>query len=160
MCMRYTTAPMTTRRERWRFSWPPKKSRMISRTRAIIERLSRYFSPRKKRDSADRHGSSITRRPRSIMSSRWSISTWSACGAYLGTVPDYRAMDATTGGVLLADVRAGGPADLAGIRGGDRIIQMAGTRIENLYDMTFALQDHKPGETIDVTVVRAGDQKK
>jgi Tol biopolymer transport system component len=81
-------------------------------------------------------------------------------GAYLGTVPDYRAMEATTGGVVLADVRAGGPADLAGIRGGDRIIQMAGTRIENLYDMTFALQDHKPGETIDVTVVRAGEQKK
>jgi Tol biopolymer transport system component len=81
-------------------------------------------------------------------------------GAYLGTIPDYRAMESTTGGVLLADVRAGGPADLAGIRGGDRIIQMAGTRIENLYDMTFALQDHKPGETIDVTVVRGGEQKK
>src|SRR5438093_3797136 len=81
-------------------------------------------------------------------------------GAYLGTVPDYRAMDATTGGVLLADVRPGGPADLAGIRGGDRIVQMAGTRIENLYDMTFALQDHKPGETIDVIVVRKGEQKK
>jgi Tol biopolymer transport system component len=75
-------------------------------------------------------------------------------GAYLGTVPDYRAMDATSGGVLLADVRSGGPADLAGIKGGDRIIEMAGTRIENLYDMTFALQDHKPGETIDVVVIR------
>jgi Tol biopolymer transport system component len=81
-------------------------------------------------------------------------------GAYLGTIPDYRAMEATTGGVLLADVRAGGPADMAGIRGGDRIIQMAGTRIENLYDMTFALQDHKPGETIDVVVVRNNEQKK
>ncbi len=81
-------------------------------------------------------------------------------GAYLGTVPDYRAMDATTGGVLLADVRAGGPADLAGIRSGDRIVKMAGTRIENLYDMTFALQDHKPGETIDVVIVRGGEQKK
>src|SRR5206468_10310906 len=79
-------------------------------------------------------------------------------GAYLGTVPDYRAMDATTGGVLLADVRPGGPADLAGIRGGDRIVQMAGTRIENLYDMTFALQDHKPGETMDVVVIRNGER--
>jgi len=81
-------------------------------------------------------------------------------GAYLGTVPDYRAMEATSGGVLLADVRPGGPADLAGIRGGDRIVQMAGTRIENLYDMTFALQDHKPGETIEVIVIRGGEQKK
>src|SRR5712692_3224315 len=59
-----------------------------------------------------------------------------------------------------SDVRAGGPADLAGIRGGDRIIEMAGTRIENLYDMTFALQDHKPGSTIDVVVVRNNEQKK
>jgi Tol biopolymer transport system component len=80
-------------------------------------------------------------------------------GAYLGTIPDFRAMDAASGGVLLADVRAGGPADLAGIRGGDRIISMAGTRIENLYDMTYALQDHKPGQTIDVVVMRNGDQK-
>ncbi|HLJ74417.1 MAG TPA: M28 family peptidase, partial [Thermoanaerobaculia bacterium] len=81
-------------------------------------------------------------------------------GSYLGTVPDYRAMEAANGGVLLADVRPGGPADLAGIRGGDRIVSMAGTRIENLYDMTYALQDHKPGETIDVIVVRGGEQKK
>ncbi len=75
-------------------------------------------------------------------------------GAYLGTIPDYRAMESESGGVLLADVRKGGPADLAGIRGGDRIVEMAGTRIENLYDMTYALQDHKPGETVDVVVMR------
>jgi Tol biopolymer transport system component len=68
-------------------------------------------------------------------------------------------MDATTGGVLLSDVRAGGPAEKAGIKGGDRIVEMAGTRIENLYDMTYALQDHKPGETIDVVVVRNGERK-
>ncbi len=77
-------------------------------------------------------------------------------GAYLGTVPDYRAMESTEGGVLLADVRAGGPAEKAGIKGGDKIVSMAGTRIENLYDMTYALQDHKPGETIDVVVIRGG----
>jgi hypothetical protein len=29
-------------------------------------------------------------------------------GAYLGTVPDYRSMEQETGGVLLADTRAGG----------------------------------------------------
>jgi Tol biopolymer transport system component len=79
-------------------------------------------------------------------------------GAYLGTVPDYRAMEQETGGVLLADTRAGGPADRAGVRKGDRIVAMAGTRIENLHDMTFALQDHRPGETIDVVVVRAGER--
>src|SRR6185503_7814689 len=68
----------------------------------------------------------------------------------------YSAMEATSGGVKLSDVRAGGPADKAGIKGGDVIVEMAGTRIENLYDMTYALQDHKPGETIDVVVLRDG----
>ena len=77
-------------------------------------------------------------------------------GAYLGTIPDYRAMESTEGGVLLSDVRTGGPADLAGIRGGDRVVEIAGTRIENLNDMTFALQDHKPGQTVVVKVIRDG----
>ncbi|HYC61211.1 MAG TPA: M20/M25/M40 family metallo-hydrolase [Thermoanaerobaculia bacterium] len=79
-------------------------------------------------------------------------------GAYLGTVPDFTAMEASTGGVKLSDVRAGGPADKAGIRGGDVLVAMAGTRIENLYDMTYALQDHKPGETVDVVVLRNGER--
>jgi Tol biopolymer transport system component len=79
-------------------------------------------------------------------------------GAYLGTVPDYSAMDATTGGVLLSDVRPGSPAERAAIKGGDRIIEIGGTRIENLYDMTYALQDHKPGDTVDVVVMRKSEK--
>ncbi|MEA2166617.1 MAG: hypothetical protein QOK37_4744 [Thermoanaerobaculia bacterium] len=77
-------------------------------------------------------------------------------GAYLGSVPDYSAMDATAGGVLLSDVRAGSPADKAGVKGGDRIVEIGGTRIENLYDMSYALQDHKPGDTVDIVVLRGG----
>ncbi|HYO78489.1 MAG TPA: M28 family peptidase, partial [Thermoanaerobaculia bacterium] len=77
-------------------------------------------------------------------------------GAYLGTIPDYSAMESSSGGVKLSDVRPGSPADKAGIKGGDVLVEMAGTRIENLYDMTYALQDHKPGETVDVIVLRNG----
>ncbi|HET9950330.1 MAG TPA: M28 family peptidase [Candidatus Eisenbacteria bacterium] len=80
-------------------------------------------------------------------------------GAYLGTVPDFRAMESTEGGVLLADVRAGGPGERAGIKGGDRIMMIAGTKIANLYDMTYALQDHKPGQTVDVVVIRDGKEQ-
>ena len=79
-------------------------------------------------------------------------------GAYLGTIPDFSAMESSSGGVKLADVRAGGPADKAGIKGGDVIVEMAGTRIDNLQDMTYALQDNKPGDTIDVVVLRAGQR--
>jgi Tol biopolymer transport system component len=79
-------------------------------------------------------------------------------GAYLGTVPDFRGMEAAEGGVLLADVRAGSPAARAGIRGRDRIVALAGTKVANLYDMTYALQEHKPGDAVDVVVMRGGDR--
>ena len=79
-------------------------------------------------------------------------------GAYLGTVPDFRGMEAAEGGVLLSDVRAGSPAARAGIRGGDRIVALAGTKVANLYDMTYALQEHKPGDAVDVVVMRGGDR--
>lgn len=75
-------------------------------------------------------------------------------GAYFGSVPDYATMEAATGGVKLADVRAGSPAEKGGIRKGDIIVSMAGVTINNLYDMTFVLREHKPGESIDVTVMR------
>ncbi len=77
-------------------------------------------------------------------------------GAYLGTVPDFGSMEAPEGGVRLADVRPGSPAERAGIRGGDRLVGLAGTKIANLYDFTYALQDNKPGETVEVVVVRDG----
>ena len=79
-------------------------------------------------------------------------------GAWLGTIPDFSAMEAQGGGVKLADVRAGSPADKAGIKGGDVLVAMAGTKIENLYDMTYALQDHKPGETVEVIVLRNNER--
>lgn len=79
-------------------------------------------------------------------------------GAYLGSIPDYSAMTSPDGGVLLSAVRKDGPADRAGIIGGDRIIEMADTEIRNLYDMTFVLSDHRPGDVIEIVVLR-GDEK-
>ena len=80
-------------------------------------------------------------------------------GAYLGSVPDYADMMSREGGVLLSSVRHGGPADQAGIAGGDRIIEMAGTPIHNLHDMTFVLRDHRPGQIIEIVLVRQGTPK-
>jgi hypothetical protein len=79
-------------------------------------------------------------------------------GAYLGTIPDYSTMMASEGGVLLSGVRKDGPADRAGIRGGDKIVAMAGVEIQNLYDMTFVLRDNRPGESIEVVVLREGER--
>ncbi len=74
-------------------------------------------------------------------------------GAYLGTVPDYMQ---TEGGVLLSGVRAGGPAEKAGLKGGDVIVRFDGIRVDNIYDYTFALRSRKPGQDVRITVKRDG----
>jgi S1-C subfamily serine protease len=76
-------------------------------------------------------------------------------GAYLGTIPDYMQ---TEGGVLLSGVRAGGPADSAGIKAGDTIVKFDGVRIDNIYDYTYALRSRKPGQSVRITVKRAGQE--
>lgn len=76
--------------------------------------------------------------------------------AYLGTIPDYVAEGA--GGVKLSGVRAGGPADKAGLKGGDIIIEFAGQNITNIYDYTYALDAIKIGEPVKVVVVRDGEE--
>ncbi len=77
-----------------------------------------------------------------------------ALRAYLGTIPDY----ATGGnkGVLLSGVAKEGPADKAGLKGGDYIIKLAGKKIENIYDYTNAIGALKIGEASDVEVRRKG----
>ena len=73
--------------------------------------------------------------------------------AYLGTIPDYT----TEGtGVKLSGVRAGGPADKAGLKGGDVIVKFGGQEITNIYDYTYALDAVKIGEPVEVIVLRDG----
>ena len=75
--------------------------------------------------------------------------------AYLGTIPDY----ATEGaGVRLSGVRGGGPADVAGVRGGDVIVEFGGQTIANIYDYTYALDAVRIGEPVDVVVLRDGER--
>ena len=77
--------------------------------------------------------------------------------AYLGTIPDYT----TEGtGVKLSGVRAGGPADKAGLKGGDIIIEFGGQEITNIYDYTYALDAVKIGEPVEVVVLRDGKRVK
>ena len=77
--------------------------------------------------------------------------------AYLGTIPDYT----TEGtGVKLSGVRAGGPADKAGLKGGDVIVEFGGQKIANIYDYTYALDAVKIGVPVEVVVFRDGEQVK
>ena len=72
-------------------------------------------------------------------------------GAYLGTVPD---MTGSPGGVRLVGVRAGSPAEKAGLRGDDIITRIGATDTPDLQAMTDALRTHKPGETVEILVRR------
>jgi aminopeptidase YwaD len=77
----------------------------------------------------------------------------SGYGPYFGSVPDF----ANEGeGVKFSDVRAGSPAAKAGFKSGDVMISFGATPIKTLYDFTFALRDKKPGDKVEVTVLRDG----
>ena len=76
-------------------------------------------------------------------------------GAYLGTIPD---MTESPGGVRITGARPGSPAEQAGMKGGDILIQLGEKVIKNLYDMTDALRAHKPGETVVLVYLRDGQR--
>lgn len=76
--------------------------------------------------------------------------------AWLGTVPDYAQSDVS--GVLLSGVAKDGPAAQAGVRGGDVIVGLAGKRIENIYDYTYAIEAIKSGQETEI-IVRRGENE-
>jgi hypothetical protein len=81
----------------------------------------------------------------------------SGYGAYLGTIPD---MTGSPGGVRITGVRAGSPAEQAGLRAGD-VITIIGTKVvANLYDMTEALRSHQAGDTVVIVVKRDGAEQR
>jgi hypothetical protein len=75
-------------------------------------------------------------------------------GPYFGSVPDFADGD---GGVKFAEVRENSPAAKAGLKAGDVLTAFDGKPIRTLYDFTFALREKKPGDEVEVTVVRGGN---
>ena len=80
-----------------------------------------------------------------------SSSSSSGYGPNFGSIPDF---DEPPHGVRFADVRDGTPAAKAGLKAGDILIEFDGKDIGNLYDFTYALQAHKPGDEVLVKVLR------
>ncbi len=72
---------------------------------------------------------------------------------FTGTIPDY---SSEVKGLLLGGVVGGGPAEQAGLRKGDIIVEIAGQTIANIYDYTYALDILKIGEPAKVVYVRDG----
>jgi len=76
--------------------------------------------------------------------------------AFLGTIPSYGKSDVV--GLMLSGVAKNGPADKAGLQADDVIVELAGRKIENIYDYTYAMEALKVGQTVSIKVER-GDQK-
>ena len=75
---------------------------------------------------------------------------------YLGSIPDMAGSD--TPGLRLTGIRAGSPADAAGFKAGDIIVVFDGKPVKDIYDYSNALYARKPGDEIDVVVLRGGQR--
>ena len=75
----------------------------------------------------------------------------SGYGPQFGSIPDF---NEPPKGVRFADVRDGTPAAKAGLKAGDILTEFDGKEIGNLYDFTYALRAHKPGDLVLVKVIR------
>jgi len=74
---------------------------------------------------------------------------------FTGTIPDY---STDVKGLLLSGVIGGGPAEQAGLRKGDIIVEIAGQTITNIYDYTYALDVLKIGTPTKVIYMRDGQR--
>ena len=75
-----------------------------------------------------------------------------------GTIPDMSG--GGFDGVRITGVRAGSPAELAGLAGGDVITAIGDKHIANLYDMTDALRSHQAGDTVVIVSKRDGVERR
>lgn len=78
----------------------------------------------------------------------------SGYGPYFGSVPDFSPV---VGGVRLAEIRPGSPADKSGIKGGDILVEFDGKPVGSLEDYTYLLRARKPGDLVQAKVKRLGE---
>ncbi len=74
---------------------------------------------------------------------------------FTGTIPDYTQ---EVEGLSLSGVIGGGPAEAAGLQGGDVIIGLAGQAVTNIYDYMYALDLLKVSEPSEVVFMRDGER--
>jgi putative serine protease PepD len=77
--------------------------------------------------------------------------------AYLGVGTSTAA--GTTAGALVQSVASGSPADDAGLRAGDTVTALAGTRVEGGNDLVAAVAAHAPGDRVTVQIRRGSESR-
>src|SRR4051794_3441088 len=74
--------------------------------------------------------------------------------AYLGV-----STSGGTGGVTVAAVTSGAPAATAGLQVGDVIKSVGGKRVSDPDDVAAAIQDRRPGESVQLKISRGGNEQ-
>jgi hypothetical protein len=74
---------------------------------------------------------------------------------YFGSIPDFAQSEP---GYALSGVTKDGPAERAGIKAGDIIIQLGDSKIGNLEDFDSALRKYKAGDKVPVVAKRGAEQ--
>jgi aminopeptidase YwaD len=69
----------------------------------------------------------------------------------LGVIPDY---SNTEPGLKITGTRPGGPAEKAGLKADDTIVQFGGKAVTNIYDYMYMLGQYKPGDKVTLVVKR------
>ena len=76
--------------------------------------------------------------------------------AYLGVSSR---LDQNQSGAVVDIIAPGGPAASSDLRVGDRITAVDDRKIAEPADLSAAIEDHKPGERVELTVQRGGEQR-
>jgi hypothetical protein len=108
---------------------------LVARSRAAAEEAPAYIEVARPDDAGGRSMSNV----------------------FLGTIPDYA--EEGTAGVPLSGVVKDGPAQAAGLVGGDVVVELAGQDLANIYDYVRALNGLQPGEPTTITVRRDGEEQ-
>lgn len=115
-------------------------TRVVEMVAAITERVANQ--PDRLMFSQARTGQAETQRPRMPRAS-------------LGIMPEY---SADVAGIPVGGLRSGGPAEKAGIRVGDVIVKIGEKSVRTIEEYMAALGERKPGETVQVTFRRDGNE--
>ncbi|MCM2323307.1 MAG: M20/M25/M40 family metallo-hydrolase [Oligoflexia bacterium] len=75
-------------------------------------------------------------------------------GVYFGSVPEFEQSEVP--GVLLSGVRAGSPAEQAGLQKGDILTGLGEIEIRSINDLVFALRFYRPNDEVEVRWLRLG----
>ncbi len=62
-------------------------------------------------------------------------------------------------GAVIDEVLGDTPAEEAGLRKDDRVIAVDGQRVTDGIGLIVAIRSHQPGETVEFTLVREGDEQ-